>query len=61
MWDKVDGMQVKNYKRDGVHKVAYWIDGEEVSEGIWKRRYVAQIEAENELLHAKLAKIFDIL
>lgn len=61
MWDRVDGMQIKNYKRAGVHKVAYLIDGEEVSEGIWKRRYVAQIEAENELLHAKLAKIFDIL
>lgn len=52
---------MKNYKRDGVHKVAYWIDGEEVSEGIWKRRYVAQIEAENELLHAKLAAIYDVL
>lgn len=61
MWDRVDGMQVKNYKRDGVHKVAYWIDGEEVSEGIWKRRYVAAIEAENELLHAKLAAIYDVL
>lgn len=61
MWDRVDGMQIKNYKRAGVHKVAYWIDGEEVSEGIWKRRYVAQIEAENELLHAKLAAIYDVL
>lgn len=61
MWDHVEGMQIKNYKRGGVHKVAYWIDGEEVSEGIWKRRYVAQIEAENELLHAKLAAIYDVL
>ncbi len=34
MWDKVAGMQMKNYKRDGIHKVAYWLDGEEVSEGI---------------------------
>ena len=61
MWDRVEGMQMKNYKRHGVHKVAYWIDGEEVPEGIWKRRYVAALEAENEALHAKLAKIFDIL
>lgn len=61
MWNKVDGMAMKNYKRHGVHKVAYLIDGEEVPEGIWKRRYVAAIEAENEALHAKLAKIFDIL
>lgn len=61
MWHKVDGMAIKNYKRHGVHKVAYWIDGEEVPEGIFKRRYVAALEAENEALHAKLAKIYEIL
>ncbi len=61
MWDRVEGMQIKNYKRDGVHKVAYWLDGEEVSEGIWKRRYVAQIEAELDEAHAKLAAIYDVL
>lgn len=61
MWDHVEGMQIKNYKRDGVHKVAYWLDGEEVSEGIWKRRYVAQIEAELDAAHEKLAAIYDIL
>ena len=61
MWDKVAGMQMKNYKRDGIHKVAYWLDGEEVSEGIWKRRYVAAIEAENEALHAKLAQIYELI
>ncbi|MDY3690270.1 MAG: hypothetical protein SO032_07350 [Bifidobacterium pseudolongum] len=54
-------MQMKNYKRHGVHKVAYWLDGEEVPEGIWKRRYVAAIEAENEALHAKLAKIYELI
>ena len=61
MWDRVDGMQVKNYKRDGVHKVAYWIDGEEVSEGIWKRKYVTALETELDELHAKLAAIYDVL
>ncbi|WP_213292171.1 hypothetical protein [Bifidobacterium animalis] len=54
-------MAMKNYKRHGVHKVAYLIDGEEVPEGIWKRRYVAAIEAELEAAHEKLAKIYEIL
>lgn len=61
MWDRVDGMQLKNYRRHGVHKVAYWIDGEEVPEGIWKRRYVAALEAELDAAHEKLAKIFDLI
>lgn len=61
MWHKVDGMAMKNYKRHGVHKVAYLIDGEEVPEGIWKRRYVAAIEAELDAAHEKLAKIYEIL
>lgn len=61
MWNKVAGMTMKNYKRDGVHKVAYSIDGEEVPEGIFKRRYVAALEAENEALHAKLAKIYELI
>ena len=54
-------MQLKNYRRNGVHKVAYWIDGEEVPEGVWKRRYVAALEAELEAAHEKLAKIYEIL
>ena len=61
MWNRVDGMQMKNYKRHGVHKVAYWIDGEEVPEGIWKRRYVAALEAELDAAHAKLAKIYELI
>lgn len=61
MWHMVNGMAMKNYKRHGAHKVAYLIDGEEVPEGIWKRRYVAALEAENEALHEKLAKIFDLI
>ncbi len=61
MWNKVAGMTMKNYKRDGVHKVAYSIDGEEVSEGIWKRKYVTALETELDELHAKLAKIYDVL
>ena len=54
-------MQLKNYRRNGVHKVAYWIDGEEVPEGVWKRKYVTALETELDAAHAKLAKIFDIL
>ncbi len=61
MWHAVDGMRVRQYKRNGVHKLEYLIDGKPVSEGIFKRRYIAALEAENETLHAKLAQIFDIL
>lgn len=57
MWDHVDGMSAH-------HGRAGWrftINGERVSEGLWKRRYIAQLEAENQQLHDKLAKIFDLL
>ncbi|KOA51161.1 hypothetical protein BAAM0483_02890 [Bifidobacterium animalis subsp. animalis MCC 0483] len=61
MWNAVDGMRVRQYKRNGVHKLGYFIDGQPVSEGIFKRRYVAALESENEQLHEKLAKIYEIL
>ncbi|RYQ69988.1 hypothetical protein PG2103B_0452 [Bifidobacterium pseudolongum subsp. globosum] len=57
MWDRVDGMSAH-------HNRAGWrfeINGELVSEGCWKRRYIAALEAENEALHAKLAKIFELI
>lgn len=57
MWDKVDGMSAH-------HGRAGWrfeINGERVSEGCWKRRYIAALEAENEALHDKLAKIYDLI
>ena len=57
MWNKVDGMSAH-------HGRAGWrftINGERVSEGLWKRRYIAALEAENEALHEKLAKIYDVL
>lgn len=57
MWDHVDGMAAH-------HGRAGWrftINGERVSEGTYKRRYIAALEAENEALHEKLAKIFDLI
>ncbi len=57
MWDHVDGMSAH-------HGRAGWrftINGERVSEGTYKRRYIAALEAELDAAHAKLAKIFDIL
>ena len=57
MWDKVEGMAAH-------HNRAGWrftINGERVSEGTYKRRYIAALEAENELLHEKLAKIFELI
>ena len=57
MWDHVDGMAAH-------HGRAGWrftIDGERVSESAWKRRYIAALEAENEALHEKLAKIFELI
>lgn len=61
MWNRVDGMQMKNYRRHGVHKVAYLIDGEEVPEGIWKRKYVAALERELDAAHEKLAAIYELI
>ena len=57
MWDHVDGMSAH-------HGRAGWrftINGERVSEGTYKRKYVAALEAELDAAHEKLAKIFDIL
>lgn len=57
MWDRIEGMAAH-------HGRAGWrftINGERVSEGTYKRRYIAALEAELDAAHAKLAKIFDIL
>ncbi len=57
MWDKVDGMAAH-------HGRAGWrftIDGEPVSEGAYKRKYIAALERELEVAHDKLAKIYDVL
>lgn len=57
MWDRIEGMSAH-------HNRAGWrfeINGERVSEGTYKRRYIAALEAENEALHAKLAAIYDLL
>lgn len=61
MWQCVEGMRVRQYKKNGRHKLEYMIDGKPVSEGIWKRKYVAALEAELEAAHEKLAKIYEIL
>ncbi len=39
----------------------WFIDGEKVSESAFKRRYAQALEAENQRLHEKLAKIFDLI
>ena len=57
MWDKVEGMAAH-------HNRAGWrftINGEQVSEGTYKRKYAQALEAELDAAHEKLAKIFDIL
>lgn len=57
MWDRIEGMSAH-------HGRAGWrftINGERVSEGTYKRRYIAALEAENEALHAKLAKIYELI
>lgn len=61
MWHMVDGMAIQHRHAKGRHSAHYLIDGERVSESAWKRRYIAALEAENEALHAKLAKIYEIL
>lgn len=57
MWDHVEGMSAR-------HGRAGWrfeINGERVSEGLWKRRYVAALESELDELHGKLAKIYELI
>lgn len=57
MWDRVEGMSAH-------HNRAGWrftINGEQVSEGTYKRRYIAALESELDELHGKLAKIFDLI
>ena len=57
MWDRIEGMAAH-------HNRAGWrftINGEQVSEGCFKRHYIAALEAENELLHEKLAKIYELI
>ncbi len=58
MWNQVEGfMRIKH------HNCAseWFIDGEKVSESAFKRRYAQALEAENQRLHEKLAKIFDLI
>lgn len=57
MWDRIEGMAAH-------HNRAGWrftINGERVSEGTYKRKYVAALEAELDAAHEKLAKIFDLI
>lgn len=61
MWDRVPGMEVRRYHEGGHNRIAYFADGERVSEGIWKRRYVRALETELDELHGKLAKIYEII
>ena len=57
MWNAVDGMSAH-------HGRAGWrftINGEPVSEGAYKRKYIAALEHELDEAHAKLAAIYDVL
>lgn len=57
MLDRVEGMSAH-------HNRAGWrftIDGVQVSEGCYKRKYIAALEAELDEAHAKLAAIYDLL
>ena len=57
MWDRIEGMAAQ-------HGRAGWrftINGERVSEGTYKRRYIAALEAELDAAHAKLAKIYELI
>lgn len=57
MLDRIEGMSAH-------HGRAGWrftINGEQVSEGCFKRWYIAALEAELDAAHAKLAAIFDLI
>lgn len=57
MWDRVEGMSAH-------HNRAGWrftINGVQVSEGTYKRRYIAALERELDAAHEKLAKIYELI
>lgn len=57
MWDRVDGMSAH-------HNRAGWrftINGEQVSEGTYKRLYIAALERELDAAHEKLAAIYELI
>ncbi|PKU98516.1 hypothetical protein CQR55_0147 [Bifidobacterium pseudolongum subsp. globosum] len=57
MWDRVEGMSAH-------HNRAGWrftINGEQVSEGTYKRRYIAALERELDAAHEKLAAIYELI
>lgn len=57
MLDRIEGMSAH-------HNRAGWrfeINGELVSEGAYKRKYIAALERELDEAHAKLAAIYDVL
>lgn len=58
MWDRIDG-----FRRVRHHNQAseWFINGQKVSESRFKRKYAQALEAENQRLHEKLAKIFDLI
>ena len=58
MWNRVDGFEKR--KLEG-KLIGYFVDGTRVSETTFKRKYVRALEAENEALHEKLAKIFELI
>lgn len=60
-WDKVPGMAIQQRHAKGRHSAHYLIDGERVSESAWKRQYVRALESELDELHAKLAKIYELI
>lgn len=61
MWDRVPGMEVRRYHEGGHNRIAYFADGERISEGNWKRKYVTALETELDELHAKLAAIYELI
>lgn len=60
-WDKVPGMAIQQRHAKGRHSTHYLIAGERVSESAWKRQYVRALESELDELHAKLAKIYELI
>lgn len=58
MWHAVEGFEKR--KKNG-KLVRYFINDQRVPETTFKRKYVAELEAENAILHAKLAQIYDVI
>lgn len=58
MYDKAEGLHTRKHRGS---RRKYFIDGKQVPEAVYMRRYARTLENELDELHTKLAKIYELL